>query len=189
MRSGPILADRISRRRDHWYPGGARRPTIIAARSIRRCMASPISLNAGSWPLRSGGFDQLILELRREPAQLLNGQPRVCLQRIVDDAELTDLPESLHRAELVGHRNEVNDALHSVIKKRARGLCPNRSRPSSSSRAHPDWVESGCALDSLVGACPFRKTGSHFSGTCARLWIAFENVGCDTPQRRVARVN
>jgi hypothetical protein len=37
-----------------------------------------------------------------------------------------------------------------------------------STRAHPGWVEPGCALDSLIGACPFRKTGVHFSGTCAR---------------------
>ena len=41
---------------------------------------------------------------------------------------------------------------------------------SNSTRAHPDWVELGCALDSLIGACPFRKTGSHFSGTCASLY-------------------
>src|ERR1700716_1206631 len=34
-------------------------------------------------------------------------------------------------------------------------------------RAHPDEVESGCVPDSLSGACPYRKTGVHFSGTCA----------------------
>ena len=32
------------------------------------------------------------------------------------------------------------------------------------------------ALDSLIGACPFRKTGVHFSGTCARSRVS-EN-GC-----------
>src|SRR5262249_38731373 len=31
----------------------------------------------------------------------------------------------------------------------------------------PDWVESGCAPDSCFCACPFRKTGIRFSGTCA----------------------
>src|SRR5262245_56828380 len=30
-------------------------------------------------------------------------------------------------------------------------------------RAHPDWMESGCALAALGGACPYRKTGVHFS--------------------------
>ena len=45
----------------------------------------------------------------------------------------------------------------------------------TSSRAHPDRVELGCALDSCVGACPFRKTGNHFSGTCAnRVAIGLE---------------
>src|SRR5437870_1508870 len=48
-------------------------------------------------------------------------------------------------------------------------------------RAHPDRVESGCALDSLIGACPFLKTGSHFSGTCASRQDAFAATGssCD----------
>ena len=37
---------------------------------------------------------------------------------------------------------------------------------ASRSRAHPGWVESGCALDSSIGACP-SETGLHFAGTCA----------------------
>jgi copper transport protein len=36
------------------------------------------------------------------------------------------------------------------------------------SRALPDTIESESALDSLICAYPFRKTGSHFSGTCAK---------------------
>jgi hypothetical protein len=45
---------------------------------------------------------------------------------------------------------------------------PSRFKSTGTcSRAHPDRRESGCALDSYVGACPFRKTGIHFSGTCA----------------------
>ena len=37
-------------------------------------------------------------------------------------------------------------------------------RPFRPSRAHLDWVELGCALDLLSGACPFRNTGFHFPG-------------------------
>src|SRR4029079_8152644 len=49
------------------------------------------------------------------------------------------------------------------------------------SRAHPVWIESGCALDSCVVACPFRKTGAHFSGTCSRT----EHVQAATPVLRL----
>src|SRR6185312_15422448 len=35
------------------------------------------------------------------------------------------------------------------------------------SRAHPGSDEPGWALDFHVGACPCRRTGAHFAGTCA----------------------
>ena len=48
-------------------------------------------------------------------------------------------------------------------------------------RAHPDWVESGCALILRFCACSIRKTGPHFSGTCARACWDLSRVyhGCD----------
>src|SRR5262245_41783165 len=50
------------------------------------------------------------------------------------------------------------------------------ARPSGMTRGLEEVVisrlehipESGCAPDSFVVACPFRKTGFHFSGTCSR---------------------
>jgi hypothetical protein len=58
-------------------------------------------------------------------------------------------------------------------------------------RAHPDRVESGCALDSCVGACPFRKTGVHFSGTCASSAAARRSLQADvrgSSPRRAANI-
>jgi hypothetical protein len=53
-------------------------------------------------------------------------------------------------------------------------------------RAHSDWAKSGCALDSLSGACPFRKTGSHFSGTCAGLSLIAAKGTCGPCVRPMA---
>src|SRR5262249_44636855 len=48
-----------------------------------------------------------------------------------------------------------------------------RSRRAQTPRARPFPLESGQALTFLRGACPYRKTGTHFSGTCA---LSFAHV-------------
>src|SRR6266852_2187656 len=43
-------------------------------------------------------------------------------------------------------------------------------------RACPVPAESGHALDSFIGACPFRRTGVHFAGTCASVLYALAHA-------------
>src|SRR5216684_1501952 len=80
-------------------------------------------------------------------------------------------PSSVFATVRPGRRSAPGSATyHSPRRSSALRSCMVLSpecRGRRAARAHLDWVESGCVLGSLVGACPLRKTGSHFSGTCA----------------------
>src|SRR5262245_5781161 len=67
----------------------------------------------------------------------------------------------------VTQRSSGNGTVRSKASpRRGSATCPTCQAPA----IDPERTDRAChvAVDSLACACPYRKTGSHFSGTCAR---------------------